>query len=86
MNPVIIAKYRKVNWIFAIYEGIELIEIYELTPKNLQFYYEKWEEKWKADGNKDINNPKIPVTFVRQNGILLYKMDNGKPFYKIEVK
>ena len=28
LNPVIIAKYRKVDWIFATYEGIELKEIY----------------------------------------------------------
>ena len=24
MNPTIIAKYRKVNWILAVYEGIEI--------------------------------------------------------------
>ena len=29
MNPVIINKYRKVDWIFAVYEGIKLIS---LTP------------------------------------------------------
>ena len=73
MNPVIIKKYRKVNWIFAIYEGIELVEIYKLTPEQLEPYYEKWEKKWYADGNKDINNPKIPLTFVKQVGELLFK-------------
>jgi len=41
MNPVIIAKYRKVDWIFAIYEGIALIEIFQLTPNDLEPYYEK---------------------------------------------
>jgi transcriptional regulator with XRE-family HTH domain len=86
MNPTIIAKYRKVNWIFAVYEGIELVEIYEMTPENLEPYYQKWEEKWIADGNKDINNPKIPLKFVRENGKLTYKMENGNPFYKIELK
>ncbi len=86
MNPTIIAKYRKVNWIFAIYEGIELVEIYEMTPKNLEPYYKKWEDKWVADGNKDINNPKIPLKFVRENGKLIYKMVNGNPFYKIELE
>lgn len=68
MNPVIIKKYRKVNWIFAVYEGIELKEIYELTPTDLDFYYQRWEEKWNIDGGKDINNPKIPLNFVRENG------------------
>ncbi|MEZ4951892.1 MAG: helix-turn-helix domain-containing protein, partial [Saprospiraceae bacterium] len=28
MNPVIIDKYRKVDWIFAVYRGIEILEIY----------------------------------------------------------
>ena len=73
MNPVIIKKYRKVNWIFAVYEGIELIEIYKLTSSQLEPYYKKWETKWHADGKKDINNPKIPLTFVKENGELLFK-------------
>ena len=42
MNPVIIKKYRKVNWIFAVYEGIELVEIYKLTPAQLKPFYKKW--------------------------------------------
>lgn len=31
MNPTIIAKYRRVDWIFAVYQGIELQAIYKLT-------------------------------------------------------
>jgi transcriptional regulator with XRE-family HTH domain len=80
MNPTIIKKYRKVNWIFAIYEGIELKQIYKLTPKNLQPYFKMWLKKWKDDGNKDINNPKIPIKFVRDNGTLIYEMEKGGIF------
>lgn len=76
MNPVIIKKYRQVNWIFAIYEGIELIEIYKLTPSQLESFYKKWETKWYADGKKDINNPKIPLIFVKENGELLFKRND----------
>ncbi|MCX7217701.1 MAG: restriction endonuclease [Burkholderiales bacterium] len=72
MNPVIIAKYRQVDWIFAVYENIELKRIYLLTPENMEFYYKKWEEKWVADGNKDINNPKVPLGYVEKVGTLLY--------------
>lgn len=72
MNPTIIAKYRLVDWIFAIYEGIELISIYKLKPAHLEFYYNKWEEKWHADGGKDINNPKIPMKYVEEVGELIY--------------
>ena len=72
MNPTIIAKYRKVGWIFAIYEGIELQAIYQLKPEQLEPYFSKWETKWHDDGGKDINNPKIPVKFVIERGILFY--------------
>jgi restriction endonuclease PvuII len=72
MNPVIIAKYRKVDWIFAVYRHIELQAIYLLKPKGLEPYYSQWENKWSRDGGKDINNPKIPLKFVAANGKLLY--------------
>lgn len=72
MNPVIIAKYRQVPWVFAIYRHIALQAVYILEPENLEFYFQKWEEKWHADGNKDINNPKIPVKYVIENGKLLH--------------
>ncbi|MDX5495278.1 helix-turn-helix domain-containing protein [Wolbachia endosymbiont (group A) of Sphaerophoria taeniata] len=71
MNPTIIAKYRKVDWVFAIYEGIELKEIYKLTPQDLEPYYITWEKKWHDTGGKDINNPKIPLKYVRDKGKLL---------------
>lgn len=86
MNPTIIKKYRKVDWIFAIYEGIELVEIYKLTPNDLEPYYTSWIKKWTDDGDKDINNPKIPLKFVRDNGKLLYKMENGSIFYEAKLK
>ena len=70
MNPVIITKYRKVDWIFAVYEGIKLIEIYQLGQDDLEPYYTEWEKKWHDDGDKDINNPKIPLKYVREVGDL----------------
>jgi hypothetical protein len=72
MNPTIIAKYRKVDWIFATYEGIELKKVYLLTPADMEHYYALWEKKWNDDGGKDINNPKVPVTFVEKHGKPLY--------------
>lgn len=71
MNPVIIAKYRKVPWIFAIYRNIELEAIYRLEPADLEDMYVKWEEKWYKDGGKDINNPKIPLRYVMEKGTLI---------------
>lgn len=72
MNPTIIAKYRKVPWVFAVYESIELKSIYLLSPAQMETYYIRWEEKWHADGGKDINNPKIPLTYVMRTGKLVY--------------
>ena len=72
LNPVIIAKYRKVDWIFTTYEAIELKEIYLLKPEAMEYWYTKWAAKWKADGDKDINNPKVPLSYVRKHGKLLY--------------
>ena len=72
MNPDIIAKYRKVDWIFAVYESIRLLFIYRMTPRDLEPYYAKWEQKWHTDGGKDINNPKIPLKFVEKQGDLIY--------------
>jgi hypothetical protein len=75
MNPGIIEKYRKVDWIFAVYEDIELLAIYKLTPDDLKPYFSKWEKTWHERGGKDINNPKIPVKFVVSIGKLIYKAD-----------
>ncbi len=73
MNPDIIDKYRQVHWIFAVYKGIEIQAIYELSPEDLEPYYGKWETKWHENGGKDLNNPKIPLKFVIEKGRLLFE-------------
>lgn len=72
MNPTIIAKYRKVSWLFAIYKGIELTSIYSLTSQDLEPYFSGWEKKWHESGGRDINNPKIPVRFVEERGKVIF--------------
>ncbi|SCM69435.1 restriction endonuclease [Donghicola eburneus] len=72
MNPVIISKYRLVDWIFGVYDNINLLSIHLLTPKDMEPYYSKWELKWHESGGKDINNPKIPLSYVVENGRLLW--------------
>lgn len=75
LNPTIIEKYRGVDWIFGIYEGIELRNIYAMPPAGLEEYFTKWERKWHESGGKDINNPKIPLRHVVQNGTRVYPGD-----------
>lgn len=72
LNPTIIEKYRKVAaWFFSVYEHIELSKIYRLTPTQLEAFFTTWEAKWHRD-KKDINNPKIPLSYVEKNGQLVY--------------
>ncbi|MCM1327422.1 MAG: restriction endonuclease [Bacteroidales bacterium] len=72
-NHDIIAKYRQVPWTFAIYHDITLSEMYVMTPKMLEPIYAHWEEKLKTCSH--LNNPKIPVSFVRENGIQVYPIN-----------
>lgn len=69
LNPTILAKYRKVGWVFAMYRGIELASIYLMEPEQLEPIFSNWEDKWHAEGGKDINNPKIPASYVIERGI-----------------
>ncbi|MDR0806454.1 MAG: restriction endonuclease [Enterobacteriaceae bacterium] len=82
MNPTIIAKYRKVDWYFAPFKNIELQVIYKLTPDKMEPFYKKWEEKWYSDGGKDINNPKIPLNYVMNNGEVVWLPEGVESFVK----
>ena len=76
-TQTIINKYRQVPWTFAIYRGITLEEIYVMTPQMLEPLYQHWEDKLSAMPH--LNNPKIPVKFVRENGIRVYPIDEYNP-------
>src|SRR5258707_13744299 len=67
LNLAILAKYRKVDWFFAVYEGIELQQIYYMKPKQLASYFDASDVKYRSN-ERAINNPKIPLKFVPQNG------------------
>ena len=41
----------------------------------LEPYYTKWEKQFQDTG-KDINNPKIPLKFVREKGVEIFKHNN----------
>lgn len=72
LNPRIIAKYRQVGWVFAVYNGIELQEVYLLDSSQLEPYSAAWEKAWHESSGRDINNPKIPVKFVRECGRAIF--------------
>lgn len=79
LNPTLIAKYRQVDWVFGVYEGIEVKRVYRLKPADLEPYFVTWETKWHSSGGKDINNPKIPLNFVVKVGQLVWEHhDDGQ--------
>jgi hypothetical protein len=43
-----------------------------MKPAAMEYWYKRWEKKWHDDGGKDINNPKVPLKYVRENGQRLY--------------
>lgn len=77
LNKDILRKYRAVTaWYIAIYEGVLLKEIYKLSPLELEILFEAWEKKIEAQGAA-LNNPKIPMRFVRR-GERVYPDSRGE--------
>lgn len=71
LNNNVLASYRKVGWLFAMYRGIELTTIYSMEPFQLEPLFQKWEQVLNT-GASHINNPKIPASFVMKEGKLIY--------------
>jgi Restriction endonuclease PvuII len=71
LNLEILRKYRSVGWYFALYEGIELKQIYFASATVLEPYFAKWEQKYRSE-KAAINNPKIPLKFIEANAKLVY--------------
>ena len=76
LNKEILDKYRKVKaWYFAIYEDIELWEIWKVPPSQLEELFRHWEIVIDQTG-KELNNPKIPLWFVQTGGESIYRNPN----------
>jgi len=73
LNKEILDKYRKVKaWYFAIYEDIELWEIWKVPPSQLEVLFRHWEIVIDQTG-KELNNPKIPLWFIQTGGEYVYR-------------
>ena len=86
LNPTILAKYRSVPWIFALYSAIELQSIYRMEASQLEPFFVAWEEKWHTTGGKDLNNPKIPMRYVVEHGKLEYGIHPRQTVQRKKVK
>lgn len=75
-----IKMFRRERWLFSAYKGISLQEVYAVGPVALEAYFKKWENSVleKIAGNNEnahLNNPKIPLNFVRQVGTKVFPSD-----------
>lgn len=80
LNQTIINKYRKVDWFFAVYKGIELQVIYRMKPAAMEEHYAKWETTLSEEGREHINNPKVPLLNVMKKGTVEYLPAGSPPF------
>jgi hypothetical protein len=76
LNKVILKKYRVAHWMFTIYSNILIKEVFVMNAASLEPLFQHWEDK--LNGRKgqakmeSINNPKIPLKFVRERGICVF--------------
>lgn len=73
LNSHTITKYRARRFVFAEYHGIELHAAYLLMAKDMEPMYTKWVQMLR--GKSHLNNPKIPIDFVRERGQIMYLKD-----------
>lgn len=65
-------------WIVAVFDQVQPEVIYQIQPSKLEPYFAKWEGQLARQGQPQggapnhINNPKIPLTFIRDNGIKVW--------------
>lgn len=77
LNASIIEKYRTVPWSVSIYDGIHLKKIYVVGNEQLQPLFANWEEQLQTV--ESINNPKIPLSYIEENGVLIYQEGDEYP-------
>lgn len=83
LNADIIEKYKTVPWSVAIYDRIHLKKIYIVGSKQLQATFQAWEQQLRKV--KSLNNPKIPLVTIEEQGTLIYEEGWDFPVDPMEV-
>lgn len=83
LNAAIIEKYRTVPWSIAIYDGIQLKKIYIVGNEQLQPLFSSWEKQLETVSS--LNNPKIPLSYIEEHGILVYEEGYDYPIDPMSV-
>lgn len=83
-----IRRYRNAFlWIVAVFDQSSPEAIFEIEPARLEPYFSTWERRIReqtaastgAHAPPHLNNPKIPLTFIQQNGIRVWPSDQLHP-------
>lgn len=73
-------RFNSVPWLFSIYKGIHLQEMYVVSPGGLDEWVAKQKagltKHWKTNKDYELNNPKISIKYVKSHGILVYPFPN----------
>ena len=83
LNADIIDKYKTVPWSVAIYDRIHLKKIYIVGSKQLQATFQDWEQQLRKV--KSLNNPKISLVTIEEQGDLIYEEGWDFPIDPMEV-
>jgi hypothetical protein len=88
LNHKTIEKFRSRKWVFAVYRGIKLFEAYLVNPEDLEPMFANWEASLRNTDplRTHINNPKIPLKFVREVGETAYLKDVNPPWHRLDVQ
>ncbi|BEI48662.1 hypothetical protein AWA2013_00680 [Lactiplantibacillus plantarum] len=70
-------RFNSIPWLFSIYHGIQLQEMYVISPGKLDDWVKHQRENLdkREPDNKTLNNPKIPIKYVKNNGVKVYPID-----------
>jgi len=80
LNKATISKFRQRRFVFAMYRDSKLYEAYLVEPDDLNVIFRKWELA--LHGKTHLNNPKIPLDYVRKNGEVMYLKDVAPAWIK----
>lgn len=79
LTETTITRYAGRRFVFAVYEGITLMEAWLVEASDLSPVFQKWRRALKGT-RTHLNNPKIPVDFVREVGKIMYLKDVAPPW------
>ena len=78
LNMSILDRYRVHTFIFAIFDGVTLLEAYRVRTEDLEPLFQQWEDR--LFDTDHLNNPKIPLALVREVGDIVYFKDVPAPW------